>query len=84
MFTWSSVAMNSNAFHSDMYMDDAIIASAWNPSSGASLSASNVIFIQCESGSRVYIQCGPDLNCRPREHDHGLLTFSGFLVNADD
>ena len=84
MFTWTVVSSGNERYISDMYMDGAIIgASVSNGRGGYATSSSNVVFIHCETGNRVYIQCGSENSCMPRPDDHGLVTFAGFLVAAD-
>ena len=86
MFTWTAVANGNNYFFSNMYMNDDIIALGWSNSNNGAESGSNTIFIHCDSGSRVYIQCGPDRNCRSRTTEFGLIeihTFAGFMVSSE-
>ena len=82
MFTWTAVSESQNNMFSDMYMDDDIIATSLGSNSGSD-PATNIVFIHCESGARVYIQCGPGQSCRPRNDQvYGLQSFAGFLVAA--
>ena len=85
MFTWTVVSDYDSRYISDMYMNDDVIASGWSNINSLGQS-SNVVFIHCDSGSRVYIQCGPtsSQNCWPHPHSyHGLNTFSGFMLAAE-
>ena len=82
MFTWTLVSVGNNRVFSDMYMNDDIIAASLSSNQSGDPST-NIVFIHCESGTRVYIQCGPEFNCQPRnDRAHGLQTFAGFLVAA--
>ena len=81
MFTWTTVSLGSTNYYSDMFMDDDIIAASLGSDSGSD-PATSIVFIHCESGARVYIQCGP-YSCRPRnDRAYGLQSFAGFLVAA--
>ena len=81
MFTWTTATLNDNRFESSMYMDDGIIASSFSGKNSPN-QATQIVFIHCESGARVYIQCGSNSeNCRPYNSvDIGLQTFAGFLL----
>ena len=83
MFTWTIANAWDERLNSDMYMNNDIIASTWSGPVGSEVS-SNTVFIHCQSGARVYIQCGPDHACRTRAHYHGYQTFGGFLVTAGE
>ena len=84
MFTWHHRVRNDYRFFSDMYMNEDLIATNWSYGPSGAMSSSQLVFIQCESGSRVYVQCGSDHSCVT--HDLGLKvqSFSGFLVMAND
>ena len=89
MFTWTTVAATGYFAPYDMYMNDGAIASSYcnSQSSSGAYSCSNTVVIHCESGSRVYIQCGPSQSCRFRNNDQNssaLQSFAGFLLAADD
>ena len=85
MFTWTTATTTDRRFISNMYMDDDIIASSFTAASPANQST-QIVFIHCESGARVYIQCGNEYNCQPYNTiaPSGLQTFAGFLVTADE
>ena len=64
-------------------MNDNIIATTTSATVEANQS-SQTVFIHCETGARVYIQCGPNHSCQFRNDlHHDLPTFAGFLVAAD-
>ena len=85
MFTWTSVSIGVYQYNSDMYMNSDIIASNWaRGGSGNSGASSNTVIIHCDTGARVYIQCGTIYNCHPLDHYYDLQTFSGLLLEADE
>ena len=71
---------------SDMYMNGDVIAASYCSDTDAR-SCTNTVVIHCESGSRVYIQCGTNYACQFRSDSSGgtgFQTFSGFLLSAED
>ena len=70
----------------EIVMDDTSLVTVFGATSSNSAS-SNVVLVNCQSGSRVYVQCGPVYDCYIRGDGNGwsdVTTFSGLLIAEDD
>ena len=70
----------------EIVMDETPLVTAFG-GAGHDSTASNIVLVHCQSGSRVFIRCGPVLDCTIRSLSDGwsdATTFSGFLMAEDD
>ena len=86
MFILSSVRFEGSDYGiAEIRMDEALLVTSFAAGSpnGAT---SNTVFIQCDSGSRVFVQCG-QIACSMYGNSNGYVntvTFSGMLVAEDE
>ena len=84
MFSLASVRYGeSNNGIVEIWMDETLLVTTFAATSN-NAATSNAVFIQCDSGSRVYVQCSQiEHSCSMYGNNNGYVntvTFSGMLV----
>ena len=87
MFSVSVVRTPANSAILKIFMDDTLLVAAFAAGS-SNAATSNTVFVRCNSGGSVYVQCYTQGSCSVRSnnlyYDNNATTFSGMLVAADD
>ena len=81
LFTYSTLSNWDQNSISAIWIEDTLLVTshASGPGNGE---ASNIVLVHCNSGNKVYVQCG-DGACYPAGDGRNYHTFAGFLVSAD-
>ena len=82
MFSLSSMGAANAYGITEIWKDETLLVTAF-AAEGTNSGTSNAVFIQCDSGSRVYVQCNNQFSCTMYGTQYGytnIVTFSGMLV----
>ena len=80
-FAYSTLSNWEQNSIAGIWIEDTLLVSshASGPGNGE---ASNIVLVHCNSGNKVYVQCGNSA-CYPYGDYRNMHTFAGFLVSAD-
>ena len=84
-FSHFSVGLASNSASTEIWMDDTYLVTSLT-SGGTTPATGNSVVVHCNSGSKVYVQCGP-APCTQQgttNNYQNSVTFLGFLLTSDD
>ena len=81
-FTYSTLSVSDQLSISAIWIEDTLLVTSY-ASGPAHGHASNTVLVHCNSGNKVYVQCGNGHACDPSGSTTNYHTFAGFLVPAD-